>query len=341
MLRSGGMMVYNRPWKSFASQLELLKSRGMVVTDETAAQSYLERVGYYRLSAYWYPFRVFNLVQDAATQRIASIRTDQFEIGTQFVDAVELYLFDKKLRLLVSDALERIEIALRVDIAYVLGEYDTFAHQNQNCLHPTFSGKIDRSTGKTAFALWQEKYQSLLSRSKEDFVEHYREKHGPNLPIWVAVEILDFGAVSKLLAMMKVPDQQRIASKYGVNDWKVFSSWLRALNYLRNLAAHHSRLWNRNVIDQPKLPIVGTMDWCDSFVGKADLIAKPFLLLAITRHLVMRVCPNSHWPERVRELLISFPQQQSRRQLSVFDMGAPQCWETWWTKSSPKIITPA
>lgn len=323
-------MAYNRPWRSFPDQLELLKSRGMVVTEEVAALSYLERVGYYRLSAYWYPFRVFNLVQDLTTRRISSIRTDQFAANTQFIDAVELYLFDKKLRLLVSDALERIEIALRVDVAYVLGGYDTFAHLNQNSLHPTFANKIDKRTGKTAYAEWQDKYRNLLARSKEDFVEHYREKHGPDLPIWVAVEILDFGSVSKLLAIMRVADQQRIASKYGINDWKVFSSWLRALNYLRNLAAHHSRLWNRNVIDQPKMPSIGEIAWSDAFIGKPDLIAKPFILLAITRHLVTRICPNSHWPQRVREHLMAFPQQQSSRQLSVSDMGAPQGWEAWW-----------
>ncbi len=323
-------MAYNRPWKSFPDQLELLKSRGMVVTDDAAAQSYLERVGYYRLSAYWYPFRVFNIQQDPKTRQLITVRTDQFVPDTQFLDAVELYLFDKQLRLLASDALERIEIALRVDIAYLLGAIDTFAHLHQKYLHPGFSGKIDKRSGKTAFTLWQDKYRDLHLRSKEDFVEHYRAKHGPHLPIWVAVEIMDFGALSKLLSMMKVPDQQKISSKYGVANWQVFPSWLRAINYLRNLVAHHSRLWNRNVIDQPKLPKVGEIPWCDAFIGKPDLIAKPFLLLAITNHLMATICPNSRWPDRVEELLNKFPQQASSRKLSIFDMGAPKGWETWW-----------
>ncbi len=52
-------MMYNRPWKSFSEQSELLKFRGMVVTDEAAALDYLQRVGYYRLSAHWYLFRKF------------------------------------------------------------------------------------------------------------------------------------------------------------------------------------------------------------------------------------------------------------------------------------------
>lgn len=142
--------------------------------------------------------------------------------------------------------------------------------------------------------------------------------------------MLDFGAVSQLIGMMTVPDQQRVASKYGV-DWQVLRTWLRSLNYLRNLAAHHSRVWNRNVIDQPKLPAKDPTRWCDAFTGKADLIAKPFLLLAITRHLLQAPYPKSTWPARVAVHLVEFPGQRSKRQLSVADMGAPAGWEQWWS----------
>ena len=322
-------MNYNRPWKSFAEQLDLLKSRGMVMTDEAAALSYLERIGYYRLSAYWYPFRVFQLMQDPKTKQIHQKLTNQFVANTQFLDAVNLYLFDKALRLMILDALERIEVAIRVDVAYLLGKRDTFAHLRIAELHPGFAGKRFHS-GNTAHQEWLTKYTRLVDRSKEDFVLHYRNNHGPDLPIWVAVEVWDFGAMSQLFAMMKVPDQQAIATKYGVQDWRVFQSWLRSLSYLRNLVAHHSRVWNRNVIDQPKLPAHGQVAWCDGFIGKNDLIAKPFLLLAICRHLVLRICPGTVWHHRVRAHLDSFPGQFSDLKRSVTDVGTPAHWETWW-----------
>ncbi|EGG99216.1 Abortive infection bacteriophage resistance protein [gamma proteobacterium IMCC2047] len=324
------LMAYNRPWKSFEDQLKLLKSRGMTVTDEDAANSYLERIGYYRLSAYWYPFRVFEITQDANTRQIKTQRTDNFVDNSQFVDAVELYIFDKKLRLLVLDALERIEVALRVDMAYLLGQKGAFSYRDINLFHPTFATKPSPQIGMNKFQSWLAKYEALLNRSKEDFVEHYRQKHGADLPIWVAVEVWDFGAMSQLFNLMKVPDQTQIASKYGVNDFKVFASWLRSLNYLRNITAHHSRLWNRNIIDQPKLPKVGEIDWCDSFIGKPDLIAKSFLLLAITRHLVNVVCPNTQWHNRLEEHLDNFPTVHSDRKVSVEDMGTPPDWQSWW-----------
>src|SRR5690554_3957501 len=146
-------MGYNRPWKSFPEQLELLKSRGMVVTDEAAALDYLERVGYYRLSAYWYPFRDFQVQQDPVTGQLVTARQDHFQANTQFVDAVHLYLFDKKLRLLVLDALERIEVAIRVDIAHLLGKRDVFAYQNVAEFHPKFANRKSRN-GKTHFDNW-------------------------------------------------------------------------------------------------------------------------------------------------------------------------------------------
>jgi len=322
-------MNYARPWMDFTAQVELLKSRGMEVSDERAALSYLERIGYYRLSAYWYPFRVWTMQQHAKSGQITHRRTDEFMAGARFVDAVNLYLFDKKLRLIVLDALERIEVALRVDIAYLLGERNTFAHFDANEMHPGFSGKLLKD-GRTLHQLWCERHEQLVSRSKEDFVKHYHAKHGPQLPIWVAIEVWEFGAMSQLFAMMKVADQQRIATKYGVSDWKVFQSWLRSLSYLRNLVAHHSRLWNRNVVEQPKLPKPGEISWCDTFAGKGDLLAKPFLLLAICRHLVRRICPGTEWHLRLRQHLQTFPAQQVAQPRSAADMGTPHDWEGWW-----------
>jgi len=321
-------MAYQRPWKSYQEQLAILQSRGMVITDQAAALNYLERVGYYRLSAYWYPFRVFELQQDPETKTLQTVRKDEFIANTQFVDAVKLYLFDKKLRLLVLDALERIEVAIRVDVAHLLGKQNTFAYQDIKHFHPTFANR--KRHGKTHFQHWQERYASLLSRSKEDFVKHYKAQHGAHLPIWVAVEVWDFGAISQLFSIMRVPEQQSIATKYGVSDFKVFASWLRSLNYLRNLAAHHSRLWNRNVIDQPSLPKQGEIDWCNEFIGKPDLIAKPFLLLAIVRHMTKVICPNTEWNQRVRQHIDAFPSIHSDKQVSSDDMGTVENWRDWW-----------
>jgi len=323
------MPSYDRPWKTIEEQLDLLKSRGMEVIDASSALHHLANIGYYRLSAYWYPFRMFELQIDSLTGAVKYIRQDQFYPNTNFSDAVDLYLFDKKLRSLTFDALECIEVAVRVDIAHVLGKRNSFAHHSIAEFHNGVAHKINNQTNMKRFDIWQKKYGSLLSRSKEDFVKHYREKYGPDLPIWVAIETWDFGAMSQLYAMMKVPDKTKISEKYGVT-WKVFESWLRSLNYLRNLVAHHSRIWNRNIIDQPKLPRSGELPWCVSFIGDERLISRPFLLLAIAAHLLRKVCPNEDWHLELQVHIESFPSQLSDKKLDIGDIGVVADWEEWW-----------
>lgn len=181
------MTAQVKPWKSIDEQLEILRSRGLEIEDRDRAKRYLNRLGYYRLSGYWYPFRQF---READNGQTAELRRDVFMAGSRFGDLIRLYVFDKKLRLLALDALERIEMALRVDVAHLLGKRDTCAHENPNCFHGNFSIKIN-SDGKTAHQRWLEKYHQQVRReSRSSFVAHHLQKYG-SLPIWVAIEIPD------------------------------------------------------------------------------------------------------------------------------------------------------
>ena len=119
------MRKYEKPYLSPKEQVELLMSRGMEITDLAKAEECLARIGYYRLSAYWYPFRK---EQNGAVE-------DNFKEGTTFSLSLDYYVFDKKLRLLTLDAIERVEIALRTDIALLLGKFDRQAHRNPEFLH--------------------------------------------------------------------------------------------------------------------------------------------------------------------------------------------------------------
>jgi abortive infection bacteriophage resistance protein len=232
------------------------------------------------------------------------------------------------MRLLVMDALERIEIGLRVDISHSLGKKDPFAYLKPELLFDDFSTKLDEKTGLSDHHQWLSKQATLISRSKEEFIKHNKAKYGFPLPIWVICEIWDFGTLSTLFAGMKEADQDAIASKYGVSNGRIFASWLRSLNYLRNVCAHHSRLWNRNIIDQPKLPKAGEVPWVDPFQNEAHLLARPFLLLCIAKHLLTIINPSSSWGQRLAALLLEFPDLQHVG-LNLNGMGAVEGWEQW------------
>src|SRR5665213_3473755 len=136
-------MPYTKPYLPVPAQLALMKGRGMGVSDDALAQIYLEKIGYYRLSGYSYPYR------ESAVVGGQTVVSDQFRARTTLAEIVELYVFDKKLRMLALDAIERIEIALRVQITLTLGAYSPNAHRDPNYLHPNFARRIDPATGRT------------------------------------------------------------------------------------------------------------------------------------------------------------------------------------------------
>lgn len=172
-------MNYNKPWLSYSQQLDKLVERGLNVSDKNKAIECLERIGYYRLSGYWFPFRERSETccplekpthrkkfKKGGTERLV---LDTFKAGASFQQAVELYVFDKKLRLLTLDALERIEVALRVDISHLLGSHDCCAYLKPEFFFSEFTQKLDPKTGLTGHHRWLGKQAELINRSREEF----------------------------------------------------------------------------------------------------------------------------------------------------------------------------
>lgn len=320
-----------KPWRSYAAQLAQLRERGLQVEDEAAALNYLARLGYYRLSGYWYPMREVD--QHASAQQGKAVRSDGFVPGSRFQSVVQLYVFDKKLRLLALDALERIEMAVRVDVAHVLGKRDPLAHLKPKHLHGNFTKKVIANgpgAGKTLHQVWLEKFQHLQAQSrKQPFVEHHLRVYGA-LPVWAAIEVWDFGLLSRLFAGMQYEDQQSIASRYGAASGKAFAQWLRSLNMIRNVAAHHSRLWNLNVLELSPVPA----GWPAQLKSE-----RPFFYFCLMQHLLGRICPNSTWGERFVQLLRDDFPQTAPGVLDLSDFGLYPGWEEspWWRLNrSPK-----
>ncbi len=314
----------SKSWLSFEQQLISLKSKGMLIDNDVAALSYLERVGYYRLSGYWYPFRQFD--DDILNDKITNKRLGVFVDNTHFRDIVALYVFDKKIRLLALDALERIEMAVRVDIAHILGKKDPQAHEQVDKLDGNFAKKAikyGKNKGKTEHQLWLAKHSQLLHRArKEPFIAHHNYSYHGIVPIWVAIEVWDFGCMSRLYAGMTYLDKTAIAQKYGVSA-KQLEQWLRSLNFIRNVSAHHSRLWNANILEQ-SAPIPSTFDEKWSQV----INYRPFFYFCIMQHMLNVICPNSSWNRRFKCLLKEFPQVLNNS-VELVDFGLTMDIEDW------------
>lgn len=283
----------------YTDQLSLLRARNLAIGDEVAALAALQRIGYYRLVGYWFPLR-------KPDPNDAKARLDEFQDGATFELAVDLYSFDRSLRLLVLDAIERIEVAVRVDIAYLLGKRHRLAHECGSLLDARFTS-LGRSGEPSQHDEWMQKYRDgVRKKVKEDFVAHHNGKYGGKMPIWVATETWDFGLLSKFYAGMKYGDQSKIAQRYGI-DGQTLKSWLRALNFVRNVSAHHSRLWNRNNPEGLRLPATQPHHHMHHLVGDAFAQRRVYGSLCATRHMLKSIDPNTQWIQHLKELCGRFP----------------------------------
>lgn len=297
--------LYRKPALSFAEQISHLESSGMEFFDKEQALKELSSISYYRLSGYWYPFRIRNNLGHV---------TNSFELKTNFNSVITLYELDRKLRGLVLDAIERVEVAVRTQFTYHVGhQYGAFGHTQAVNFHPKF--KHQR---------WLQKLEEETQRSSDDFIRHYAEKYEgfPTLPIWMLTEVMSLGALSfgynGLLNDRKkgVEDKKAVSQHFNVHHKKL-GDWLHILTYIRNICAHHSRLWNRELAIRPDKN--NAREWRPPLTPRNDRV---FYILLMLRHLLRATGNGDDWAVEVNQLLEQISDNTRWRAA----MGLPEDW---------------
>lgn len=258
----------------------------------------------------------------------ASGISEQFLASASFDHVIALYNFDRQLRLLWLDALERIEVAVRSDIVNLLAPRGVWAHRDPGQFSRRFQKYGVGSKHKwVTHADWLKKVDELEAGSRDElFVKHYRRTYTPAfLPLWESREVWTFGTVKLALEGLRFVDLQRISRRYGLapQEASCLNSWLRAFNYVRNLCAHHTRLWNRALNNPPdircSIPELAHL--------QHDLHAQSrvYAALAVTVLLMRVVSPGSTWAARLRALVHGFPAAPG---VALRAMGFPPDWQT-------------
>lgn len=286
---------YTKGALDYGQQLQLLKERGMIVNNDAKALHHLEKISYYRLSGYWYPF-------------ISNRITNTFATGVTFEGAFNLYCFDRELRLMVLNEIEKIEVAVRAHLIY------EFAHAHGPFWYSDES--LFRSNRQHGFLMNSIRQQ--YDRSDEEFIQAFQRKYSdPFPPSWMLMEIISFGTLSKLYKNLRPSITRRcVAAKFGVAD-RVFESWLHSTVYLRNVCAHHSRMWNRVFQIQPMIPRRTNNSWL-SQVPSND---RAYIMLSMLIYMLQEVNPKSTFTHKFRDLLKIYPEAK------VVSMGFPSTWE--------------
>lgn len=285
-----------KPATTATDQIGLLRSRGLDV-DEDLARQWLANVSYYRLSAYWYPARELN----ANNQRI-----DRFVPGASFTDVIALYEADRKLRTLVHDSMERVEITLRTRIGEILCGPDPLAYTNPSRFRQTFD-----------HPQWMSIARKRIERAgkNNEAIKHYREEYNGRYPFWVLAEVLDFADISRLFEGLATNDQRVIAEDLGfivkmnalsknrqrkAKSQSPLVRWLEQLAIIRNTCAHHGRLWNKSFAPAPTAALKTQPQFVQLPESQSERVFGALLVIA----QILRVAsPGTSWPDKVTTLI--------------------------------------
>lgn len=324
------MAEYTKKWLSVSEQTEKLQSRGVAVRDPESCRRLLQAVGYYRLTGYLYPFRESEpWVNDEGRTRSRVL--NRYRAGTTVEYAAALLDFDRRLRMLVLEGIERIEISFRMQVGYVLGRQSAFAHSDPANFVASFTtASFDELTGETLpskHEQWLARVEARKAESDEAFVAHFRNKYDDKMPIWALTEILEFGHLGRLYSGLNNALATQIAAAYRAPSKKVMSSWISSLNYVRNVSAHHARLFNRKLVSAPARPSTGQVPLLGHL--KDEVTSKQvfgvYNALAVMAYLLRTIDPDSGWTPRVVDLINAFPNSDF---LTAESMGVPEGWET-------------
>lgn len=322
---------YTKPWLSLDQQIEKLDGRGVDVDPRDRTAALLCAIGYYRITGYLYPLRSSEQYIDE-NGKVRTRVLQGYKPGASIDHIAEVIDLDRSLRLLVMDGVERIEVAFRMRIGYVLGRRSAFAHLDPETFLPTFvEHQLDRTTGWRTrpgkHAEWLQRVADRRDRSDETFVAHFRENYGGRMPIWALTEILELGHLSRLYQGLRDEDAEEIAREFGVPTKRLMASWLASVNYVRNVAAHHARLYNRKLQHAPSRPKVGVVPLLDHL--RADETSKGSFsvsnALAVIAYLLRSIDTDAGWSRRLVTLIDSFP---SSPDLTIASLGMPAGWSS-------------
>lgn len=283
---------------SFDKQIQLLQNRGLIIENTELVKEYLRNISYFRLQGFWWEFQIDK-------------ENHQFIEGTSFEQIIKLYTFDRKLRLILFDALERIEIALRTKLVYYPSiELDQWWFENESNF---FSTKFHNESLK--------EIDKELSRTKEVFIKsHYNKygnKHRP--PAYKTLEVISFGCLSKLYSNLKneIIAKERVAKELNLPNHNFLKSWLQSFNTIRNIIAHHSRIWNRNIDFAPKFLHKTEFD----FIEKPENEHSMYHCISCILYVLNKVSKGHSLKEKLINLL------EENNFIELKEMGFPDNWK--------------
>ncbi|MBD5180645.1 MAG: Abi family protein [Bacteroidales bacterium] len=281
----------------------------MTFLDKEAAVALFSRVNYSRLKYYW-------------TDLIDKNSANDFKNGVSFSTIIERYVFDHNLRVILFDAIDTIEVAFRAKII------NHMSKTAENGLWYLDSSLFEDAQRHQTFVL-ELKYE--FARSTEPFAKKYISEHhewdskslcGNNPEAWLIIEAATFGMLSKMYKNLKsqLPQRASIANDFGLFSSKDFSNWIEVISLMRNIVAHHSRLWNRSLGKKIIDPKGKRFTWLNRELSDIQK-KKPYSVICAIAYLCKAVYPEQGFTKSIKQLCSIHPEIPLER------YGFPVGWE--------------
>ncbi len=288
---------FQKPYRSAHDLVKLLQSRGLTISDSAKAESYLEYIGYYRLSAYMYP-----LLQMPK-------ELHRYKPHSSFSQVMMLYRFDKKLRLLIFNEIEKIEVAVRSAIVNIGSEMTG---------NPFWMTDSSNFIDTQKFHRTMDLIDAELHHSREDFIVHFKQTYSDAYPpAWILAEVLPFGVITNIYSNLKTARiKKSIARRFGL-QMAPFESWLTIVTLTRNSCCHHARVWNKQNTIRPMIPNHMIGNW---ITLPTDAL-RIYFNLCIIKYFLNIISPSNDMKAKLDTLLVSYPD------IDTAAMGFPRDWE--------------
>jgi len=230
--------------------------------------------------------------------------------GTTLNEIIEIMDFDNELRLLVFNAVSILERWVRTDLIYNFSIHfnDAFAYTKYSSYPKQPQYMVDK---------FIKFIKGEMNHSKEVFVQHYKIRYYQEnyLPAWMAAEIMSMGTMNRFYQLMDKNLKSQTVEVFNVHE-VVFHSWLNSIRNVRNICAHHNRLWNRDLSFIPKIP-KKSIDWSQYKVRNDK---KLFLLLSIINYMLKQINCHPSFKSELDTLFIKY------RNIRIIKMDFPQNW---------------
>lgn len=276
------LIPFTKPHATAAQRVAHLRARGLIITRPSVAARKIELIGYERLRIYF------------LSRRDPSLPNRPFLPGTTYHDILRLYQCDMEIRSACFAAVGAFELLFRNAFSEAL------SHANGS--HPYYDHSLFKDAAANLEALRY--FVGVFEKSKDQRARHYKQRYGSPVlpPIWTLKEFLTFGASSRLYQCLEGSIRTAIARQFGIASDAIFKDWVECLVDLRNICAHHDRLFNRRFQKQPP-------NYRRAGVPTASVHTLKAILECLD-HLLDSAGASAHITNRIERIIRRFPEMQ-------------------------------